>query len=270
MRNYFNYFTEIEERFQQRRGSLLMLSTLDWVLIETWREAGFPLEVVLRGIDTAFDHFETRQQRAQARGKGRLRRVNGLAWCAQAVLESAEQAARASLADPDGSPAPASSTETGFEQDRVARFLRANADRLTVPGLPEPAAAILAETAVRLRALADDRDPASPPARTATTAHAAATTTETINNNLLPHRPSLEELDRTLSSLEERLVAALIAATPEAALHALREQAALELAPYRGRMGAVQIRQVQQQFLHKRLLEQHRIPRLSLFYMGMA
>jgi len=36
--NYFNYFTEIETRFQQRRGSLLMLSTLDWALIETWRE----------------------------------------------------------------------------------------------------------------------------------------------------------------------------------------------------------------------------------------
>ena len=54
--NYFNYFTEIEERFQQRRSSLLMLSTLDWALIETWREAGIPLEAVLRGIDTAFDH----------------------------------------------------------------------------------------------------------------------------------------------------------------------------------------------------------------------
>jgi len=33
--NYFNYFTEIEERFQQRRGTLLLLSTLDWALIET-------------------------------------------------------------------------------------------------------------------------------------------------------------------------------------------------------------------------------------------
>ena len=55
MQNYFNYFTEIEERFQQRRGSLLMLSTLDWALIETWREAGIPLAAVLQGIDAAFD-----------------------------------------------------------------------------------------------------------------------------------------------------------------------------------------------------------------------
>ena len=59
--NYFNYFTEIEDRFQQRRGSLLMLSTLDWVLIETWQQAGVPLEAVLRGIDSAFDKHDAQQ-----------------------------------------------------------------------------------------------------------------------------------------------------------------------------------------------------------------
>ena len=60
MQNYFNYFTEIEQRFQQRRGSLLMLSTLDWALIETWRDSGLPLEAVLRGIDAAFDKHEAK------------------------------------------------------------------------------------------------------------------------------------------------------------------------------------------------------------------
>ncbi len=90
MRNYFNYFTEIEERFQQRRGALLLLSTLDWALIETWREAGIPLEAALRGIDAAFDKYEARQKRA------RMRRVNGLAWCAQAVMEAAEELREAS------------------------------------------------------------------------------------------------------------------------------------------------------------------------------
>jgi hypothetical protein len=81
MQNYFNYFTEIEERFQQRRGSLLMLSTLDWALIETWREAGVPLEAVLRGIDNAFDKHDAKAMRSI-----RTRKVNGLAWCAQAVM----------------------------------------------------------------------------------------------------------------------------------------------------------------------------------------
>ena len=90
MRNYFNYFTEIEERFQRRRGAILLLSTLDWALIETWREAGIPLEAVLRGIDAAFDKNEARQKR------GRMRRINGLAWCAQAVMEAAEELREAS------------------------------------------------------------------------------------------------------------------------------------------------------------------------------
>ena len=39
------------------------------------------------------------------------------------------------------------------------------------------------------------------------------------------------------------------------------------LPPIAGKMQAVQIRQVQQQFLQKRLLEAHSLPRLSLFYM---
>ena len=85
VQNYFNYFTEIEERFQQRRGAILLLSTLDWALIETWRDAGIPLEAALRGIDAAFDKYESRQKR------GRMRRINGLAWCAQTVMEAAEE-----------------------------------------------------------------------------------------------------------------------------------------------------------------------------------
>jgi len=55
--NYFNYFTEIEEQFQRRRGGILLLSTLDWALIETWKGAGVPLEAVLRGIDGAFERY---------------------------------------------------------------------------------------------------------------------------------------------------------------------------------------------------------------------
>src|SRR5580692_6501724 len=85
--NYFEYFSEIEERFSRRRGSLLLLSTLDWALIETWREAGIPLEAVLRGIDNAFDKHDAKLSRA----KTRARKVNGLAWCSQAVMQAAEE-----------------------------------------------------------------------------------------------------------------------------------------------------------------------------------
>ena len=57
MENYFNYFTEIEEHFQRRRGRIY-LSPLDWALIETWKDASVPLQAVLRGIDAAFDKYD--------------------------------------------------------------------------------------------------------------------------------------------------------------------------------------------------------------------
>jgi hypothetical protein len=230
--NYFNYFTEIEDRFQQRRGALLLLSTLDWALIETWREAGIPLEAALRGIDAAFDKYEARQKR------GRMRKINGLAWCAQAVMEAAEELREAAA----GTAPVAAGTprESGFEQKRVAAHLEAAAAQLDMATVaPEACAA----TAVRLRELCSEHGESSA-------------------------NPDLEVLERILTVLEEKLFAALTAAAPEELLVGLKEHAARELAPYRSRMGAVQLRQVERQFVQKQLLVHYNLPRLSLFYMS--
>ncbi len=231
MQNYFNYFTEIEERFQQRRGSLLLLSTLDWALIEMWREAGVPLQAVLRGIDAAFDKYESRTHH------GHKRRINGLAWCAQAVMEAAEELHEAAAgASPTASYAAANA---GFEHERVAAHLEGAADALkTAAVAPE----VCAATAGRLRELAGQ-------------VRAEA-------------RVDLEALDRNLTVLEEKLFAALTTAAPEDLQLALKEHAARELAPYRSRMGVVQLRQVERQFVQKQLLAHYNLPRLSLFYMS--
>jgi hypothetical protein len=231
--NYFNYFTEIEERFQQRRGAILLLSTLDWALIETWREAGVPLEAVMRGIDAAFDKYEARQKR------GRLRRINGLAWCAQAVMEAAEELREASAGSPSME---TEKRDTGFEHERVAVHLEAAATALDAATL---ACDACAATGARLRALALEVRAAKP-----TAAH------------------DLEALERTLTVLEEKLFASLTAAAPEELLVGLKEHAARELAPYRSRMGVVQLRQVEHQFVTKQLLVHYGLPRLSLFYMS--
>ena len=236
--NYFNYFTEIETRFQQRRGSLLMLSTLDWTLIETWREAGVPLEAVLRGIDAAFDKHD-----AQAlRSTRRQRKINGLAWCAQAVLEAVEQSREAAVGTAPNASEP---RDSGFDAARIAHYLTRNAAALdaAAANLPSPANTAATESAARLRELA------------------------LATSNLEPGTSNWELLDRTLTVLEEKLIAALLTTVPEDQLVALSADAARALAPYRGKMQAVQINQVQQQFLQKRLLEAHSLPRLSLFYM---
>ncbi|MFP5203802.1 MAG: hypothetical protein ACLGSH_00435 [Acidobacteriota bacterium] len=234
MQNYFNYFTEIEERFRKRRGSILLLSTLDWALIETWREAGIPLEAALHGIDAAFDKYEARQKR------GRMRRINGLAWCAQAVMEAAVEMKEAAA----GSAPATTETESGFEHERVAAHLESAAAALDAAAVaPEACRA----TSARLREIAAE-------VRTASA----------------QDRPQidLESLERSLTVLEEKLYAALTAAAPEDLLVGLKEHAARELAPYRSRMGAVQLRQVEHQFVQKQLLVHYALPRLSLFYMS--
>jgi hypothetical protein len=240
--NYFNYFTEIEERFQQRRGAGLLLSTLDWALIETWREAGIPLEAALRGIDAAFDKYDARPQKA------RFRRINGLAWCSQAVMEAAQEMGEAAIGSQRSEEDAAAERVSGFEPERIAAHLE-NAARALDGAGKEIAAAdgagvplVFAALALRLRELAAEE-------RTAAA-------------------PGVEELERTLTVLEEKLFAALTGAAPEALQVEFREQASRELSPYRSRMGVVQLRQVERQFLHKNLLEHYRIPRFSLFYMS--
>ncbi len=82
--NYFNYFTEIEEYFWRKRGAHLLVSPLDWAIVETWQRAGIPLDAVLRGIDNAFESY----QRSR-RGAGRP--LKSLAYCVDAVLDAAAE-----------------------------------------------------------------------------------------------------------------------------------------------------------------------------------
>jgi len=225
VRNYFNYFTEIEEHFQHRRGSLLLLSTLDWALIETWRDAGIPLEVVLRGIDEAFDRHEARQR------KGRQRRINGLAWAAQAVMEAAERRVDAATGV---APVRADAVGDGFEREQIVQHLNSAADALDGGAIAPKALAGIAE---RLREM------------------------------VRGEAANLEELERQLAALEEKLFAVLMSHVPEEELLRFKTEAARSLAGYRSRMTAVQLRQIEQQFVHKRMLEHYGLQRLSLFYM---
>jgi hypothetical protein len=226
--NYFNYFTEIEEHFQRRRGTLLLLSPLDWALMETWKDAGIPLQAVLRGIDVTFEKWERRPRKT--------RKVNGLAFCAQEVLAAAEEMKEAAVGAP-----PKEKRDTGLDQSAVAEYLARNASQLDRLQLPGSAQALARETASTLRNLAE-----------------SLSQTKDVR---------MEDLERRLTIAEEKLFAALLAATPDEALYQVRSEADRDLAPYRRKMTAPQIEQLQRQYIHKRLLEQYQVPRLSLFYM---
>jgi hypothetical protein len=225
--SYFNYFTEVEEHYQKRRGTALLLSTLDWALIETWKEAGVPLEAVLRGIDETFDKYDRKPSRAKTK------KVNSLAYCSQEVLAAAQAMKEAATGAK-----PARPVSAGVEIEEVKDYLRKSAHGLRAGTPPPEAQPLVAEMAAALESMAVGIDPRQ-----------------------------LEELERRLIMMEEKLFATLQAASSDADLLAVRTEADRDIAPYRSKMSGPQIEQLRRQYVNKRLLERAKLSRLSLFYM---
>src|SRR5215472_4698616 len=103
-----------------------MLSPLDWALMEVWKDAGIPLEAVIRGIDAAFDKWERRPRHT--------RKVNSLAYCAQEVLAAAEEMKEAAVGGD-----PSAKNDNGLDKAAVSQFLRHNAEQLHAAELPAAA-----------------------------------------------------------------------------------------------------------------------------------
>lgn len=226
--NYFNYFTEIEDHFRQARGSgLFLLSPLDWALIETWKNAGVPLEAVLKGIDRAFEKWHAR--------KWRFRMVNSIAYCAQEVLEAARAMA-------EGSAASERKAEAAFDAAELAEYFSRNAEALR-NSLPRFASGsqTVEQTIASLEEL-----------RTAALA-------EEIND--------FEAVEQRLTVMEERLIAVAMQSVTEDELLVCRREMDRLLAAYRGKMTAAQLALLEKQYMQRRRLEDMGLPRLSLFYM---
>lgn len=147
MRNYFNYFTEIEEYFVRKRGKNITVSPLDWCLIELWKDNGIPLHVVLRGIDRSFENAEKRQRRSPST----------LFYCHPAVMEAFEEHSRAMLGSSESEEAPLTAV-TQWAQ--IADYIQTLAERLE-----GPRSAALGSVRARLAAIEAEirvRPPVSP------------------------------------------------------------------------------------------------------------
>src|SRR5262249_8109074 len=127
---YFNYFTEVEEEFVRRRGKPLLISPMDWALVESWKNAGIPLQIVLRGINEAFDSYDS---------KGRhIRKVNSLLYCEQSVeaafaeyklSQVGSEQTSTETAAPSGSKAKRKA-DTGIPRDVLLDFITRSDDDL--------------------------------------------------------------------------------------------------------------------------------------------
>jgi len=236
--NYFNYFTEIEEYFWKKRGAHLLVSPLDWAIMEAWQKAGVPLEAVLKGIDKAFESY----QRSR-RGAGKP--LKSLAYCTDAVLEAAEEQQEAAAGSgPKSGRAAAAET---FSREEMKTYFTKNMEELLQAAAKN--SATLPEMAARLTEIARSLE-------------GSASLLE------VPGKMDLEDLERRLTILDDKMHAALTSHAPEEMMLKIRREVDRQLAPYRRKMKADQLALIERQYVQKRLLEEFGLPRLSLFYLA--
>jgi hypothetical protein len=232
--NYFNYFTEIEEYFWKKRGAHLLVSPLDWAIMETWQKAGVPLEAALKGIDSAFESYKRSR-------RGANKPLKSLAYCTDAVLDAAEEAQEAAAGTPNSRPAQAEP----FQKEDLRGYIQKNAQQL------EKAA---------------EKNTSAQPAVAKLLQNVAGALQSATLLLDAPGNLDLEDLERRLTILDDKLHAALLSHASEELMLKLRCEVDSQLATYRRKMKAEQLALVEKQYLQKRLLDEYQLPRLSLFY----
>ncbi|HYH85374.1 MAG TPA: hypothetical protein VEX60_07820 [Pyrinomonadaceae bacterium] len=248
--NYFNYFTEVEDAFIRRRGKHLLLSPMDWALIESWKEMGVPLHVALRGIERAFDSHASRP---------RKRSVKSLMYCQEEV--------EAQFAEWLETQRGANTAATEAGEDDKGGATAVDEGR----SLPFPRAVIaahLAESHGALRRALEERKGSAGEEEVCEALSRAATRLEELASDFeRAARPDAEQLESSLEDLESLLDRALRSSLPADALEDFRAEAAEQLRPYRTRMERATYEQTLDNLTAKALREAARVPRLSLFYL---
>jgi hypothetical protein len=242
--NYFNYFTEIEDAFIRRRGRHLLLSPMDWALMDSWKQMGVPLHVVLRGVERAFDSYEA---------KPRRRSVKTLFYCQEEV--------EAQFAEWQESQVGAAGKQNG---DGPAEKI------VDESHLPFPRAVIL-EHMERARSslllVCSEREKSRKDDFCDALTRAAARLKELEEDFASAARPDAETLEESLTGLEKLLDEALIESLSAVELASARQFAEEQLQPYRSRMEHAVFEQTLRNLLLKRLRDTLDLPRLSLFYL---
>ncbi len=241
--NYFDYFTEIEDAFIRRRGKHLLLSPMDWALMQSWKELGVPLHVALRGIEGAFDSYEA---------KPRRRSVKSLLYCQEEVEAQFAEWRESQLG----------ATTEKSDDDEASESNDAR--------LPFPRATILehlARTIKELSGICDGQKQKSENEFCEALTRALSRLKELESDFAQAARPDAEKLEASLTSLEELIDKALLVSLAPADLLAAKDETETQLRAYRNRMEEATYKQTFDNLLLKRPREQQHVPRLSLFYL---
>lgn len=233
--NYFNYFTEIEDTFVRRRGKHLLLSPMDWALIESWKEMKVPLHIALRGIERAFDSWEA---------KPRKRSVKSLLYCQEEVEAQFAEWLEAHVGS-EAAPEEPANSDTPFARSAITDHLQNAHLALT-----------------RLSNLRrDDKDDLTE------ALDRVATHLQQLKEEFESTATRAQTLETSLTGLERLLNAAMRSSVSAEQMAEFEKSVKSELKPYRNRMDQSVFQQTFDNLLLKRLREHFGIPRLSLFYL---
>src|SRR5687768_8114273 len=236
--NYFSYFSEIEDTFIRRRGKHLMLSPIDWALIESWKERGVPLHVALRGIEHSFDSYESKKHK---------RTVKTLLYCQEEVeaqyaewLES-RVGSHETADDPSSPPADTSPFSRRAILDHLARSID------------------------EIRQLAQDRKQED------TFSEALSRTlsllSEIRDDYSSTASPNTRKLEESLTGIDRLLDDSIRAVVKESELASILSEIDSQIKPYKRHMDKPTFEQTRDNLLRKRLRDHFGVPRLSLFYL---
>ncbi len=232
--NYFNYFTEIEDAFVRRRGKHLFLSPMDWALMETWKQQGIPLHIVLRGVEKSFDSYEARP---------RKRTVKSLLYCQEEVEAQFAEWVEAHVGSSTGSAEP-ESDKTPFSFAAISEHLQRSRNALSELAQSRKQEDDLSEALTRAIALLADIEKD----------FASGATLDT------------RKLEDSLTGLERMLNDSMLSVAGSSTLDEFKNGVKDQLKPYRSQMDAVAYKQTFDNLLLKRLREEFAMPRLSLFF----
>ena len=239
--NYFSYFSEIEDTFVRRRGKHLLLSPMDWALIESWKERGVPLHVALRGIEHAFDSHQA---------KKRKRSVKTLLYCQEEVeAQYAEWLESRVGAHEDSRDAPPKDEAQSSPFPRSAVLAHLSGSRETLEKLGQ----------TRQQMRVDDLSEALP--------RAASLLREIENDYASASQPDARKLEESLTGIERMLDESIRKAVSDSELESAAAEVDGQLKPYKRHMDKTAFEQTRENLLRKRLREYAGVPRLSLFFL---
>lgn len=227
--NYYNYFTEIEETFIRRRGKNLMLSPLDWALMESWQEREVPLHIVLRGIEKVFDTADKQT--------ARKRSVKSLTYCKEEIEAQYSEWLESQIgSNGTGEIAGETSADTSlFSDNAVKTHLEKVSGELKIAA--EQASGDLLETLERVSSRLAELEKFVEPS---------------------------EKLEESLDKLDALIDASLLQSP---AADDSKREIERQLAEYKSKMDADAYSRTFDLMLLKKLRETADIPRLSLFYL---